>query len=357
MRNILTNLIIFMIASSALYAQNKVGGVLDIDKLTHDFGDIELSQGPVSCTFTVKNISDKPLAIYNVVSSCGCTDVKWTREPIAPGKTGTVSATYSNDEGAYPFEKTLTAYFSGMKQPVILRLKGESHAKKLPLSEMYSVHFGALGMKESEIKVGNLSQGQQKSGEVTIANISSKPMKLSFTKLSPGLKVNVSQASINANTTAKISYTVTADRSLWGKNYYYATPVVNGKEYSPVAFWAFTKEDFSSLTKEQKNAGPNPSFKTSTFSFNPMKAGAKVQASYDLTNEGKEELVIYKIDSDNPKAKMEPIQKLAPGAKCKVSATLDTAGMPKGEVLVIMTLTTNSPLRPIVNLYITGFIN
>jgi hypothetical protein len=30
--------------------------------------------------------------------------------------------------------------------------------------------------------------------------------------------------------------------------------------------------------------------------------------------------------------------------------------MPKGEVLAIVNLTTNSPLRPIVNLFITGWI-
>ena len=35
---------------------------------------------------------------------------------------------------------------------------------------------------------------------------------------------------------------------------------------------------------------------------------------------------------------------------------LDTKGMASGEALFIVTLTTNSPLRPIVNLYITGFI-
>ena len=88
------------------WAQEKIGNVLEIDKTIHNFGDIMLDSGPVSCTFTFKNISEKPVVVYNVVSSCGCTDVNWTKEPLRPGESGNVSVTYSNDEGPYPFDKT-----------------------------------------------------------------------------------------------------------------------------------------------------------------------------------------------------------------------------------------------------------
>ena len=98
--------------SLAVSAQEKIGSNLEIDKSIHDFGDVMIDDGPVSCAFTVKNIGQSPAVIYNVVSSCGCTDVKWTREPLKPGDTGKISVTYSNDEGPYPFDKTLTVYFS-----------------------------------------------------------------------------------------------------------------------------------------------------------------------------------------------------------------------------------------------------
>ena len=59
-----------------------------------------------------------------MVSSCGCTGAEWTRESIAPGESGEVSATYTNDEGPYPFDKILTVYTSAQKKPVLLHLKG-----------------------------------------------------------------------------------------------------------------------------------------------------------------------------------------------------------------------------------------
>lgn len=77
-------IITLLLTTLAATAQEQLGNGLTIDKLTHNFGDILLENGPVSCTFTIQNKGEKPAVIYNVVSSCGCTDVKWTREPIRP---------------------------------------------------------------------------------------------------------------------------------------------------------------------------------------------------------------------------------------------------------------------------------
>ena len=122
-------LCISALGSSSLYAQgssagNKYGGIVEFDRVVYDFGDILVSDGPVKATFNAKNISGKAMVIYNVVSSCGCTDVEWTRQPIKAGASGTITATYTNDEGPYPFDKTLTVYVSGLERPVILHVKG-----------------------------------------------------------------------------------------------------------------------------------------------------------------------------------------------------------------------------------------
>ena len=61
-------------------AQSQFGGIAEFDKTVHDFGEVLTTDGPLSCKFTVSNISAKPINIVTVVSSCGCTDVTWTRE-------------------------------------------------------------------------------------------------------------------------------------------------------------------------------------------------------------------------------------------------------------------------------------
>ena len=338
-------------------AQSQFGGIAELDKTVHDFGEVLTTDGPLSCKFTVSNISAKPINIITVVSSCGCTDVTWTREAIEPGKTGTISATYQNEDGPFPFDKTLTVYLAEYKQPVILRLRGTVREKALPVKQTYTVKRGSLGFKQDEIQGGNMSQGQQKSGEFTVANIGDSPITVSFKEVDKNMRISISPATIPAGGTAKVSYTIDSDRSLWGKNYYWFTPVVNNRSYQKMGIWAVTKEDFSDWTRDQRASGSNLLFKENTFTFKPQAAGKTIQAEYDFSNVGKSDLVIYKVDTDSPKAVLvEDPPVLKPGQSGKLKVSLDTKGMPKGEVLIIVSLTTNSPLRPLVNLFITGFI-
>ena len=350
-----------MLACIGASAQEKITDGLEIDKFVHNFGDILFDSGPVSCTFTLKNTGSKPAVIYNVTTTCGCTDVEWTKEPIRPGKTGTVSVTYSNDEGPYPFDKSLTMYLSDLKKPVILKLRGVSQDRVKPLEELYLVTYGYLGFKENVNRCGNMDQNSQKSEAVMIANLSNSPMNVTFSDVSKNLKLTVSPNPIPARSTAELTYTITADRDLWGKNYYWAVPLVNGKSHTnsegekKIGFWAFTREDFSGVSADGKKNGPRPTFKESTYSFGKVKAGQKVKASYTFKNDGKMPFKVYKVDADAD-ISYGDIPEAAAGQSVTFNIELDTTDLPKGESLTIVTLTTNSPLRPIVNLFIAGVL-
>lgn len=119
-----------LILTLALALGDIFGGGAEFDRTVHDFGTISLKDGPQECTFNVRNVGTDSLTIYTVVSSCGCTDVDWTRKTLAPGESGFIKATYSNDEGTFPFDKTVTVYHSASNKPVILHLRGEVTNKK-----------------------------------------------------------------------------------------------------------------------------------------------------------------------------------------------------------------------------------
>ena len=354
--------IFVLISSLAMSAQEQIGNGLTIDKHIHDFGDILLEKGPVSCTFTIHNNGQKPAVIYNVVSSCGCTDVKWTREPLRPGSKGTINVTYSNDEGAYPFDKNLTVYISDLKKPIILKVRGISHDKKKSLEELYPIKFGPLGIKETYIKCGNIEQKGMRSDAVSVANLSNQPINVEFTDVTSNLSIKVSPNPIPARGVAELEYTVYASRDKWGKNDYLAVPVINGKRYTStdgrkdIGIWAFTKENFNHLTKEEKDNGPIPMFEESTFSFGKVKQGTEIHATYRMKNKGKQPFQVYKVDINACKWSHSTIPAVNSGQEVEFRVHLDTANMPKGEALAIVTLVTNSPLRPIVNLFIAGWL-
>lgn len=346
----------FLLISAIAGAQNTFGDIVSFNETVHNFGEVQLADGAVSCSFTVTNISNKPIAILSVVSSCGCTDVDWTKEPLAPGKSGTISATYSNDEGPYPFDKTLTAYFSGMNKPVILRLRGVAVQKKETIEKSYPIHLGNFALKETELKCGNLEQGGNMYEEVLVANIGKSDLKVDFRDVDPDLSIKVSPNPIPAGATARLQFTVKANRSKWGKNWYYATPVVAGKAQKKLAIWAVTKENFSGMTKAEKDNASRPMFETSTFNFGTVKAGKKVEATFTVNNKGKSEFKVYKVDSDTKGVTNGAFPVVAAGGKASWKCSLDTTGFPKGEALVVLTLITNSPNRPLVTLFLTGTI-
>ena len=334
----------------------QVGEVVEFDKTVHDFGDISIDDGPQTCLFTVKNVGKEPIAIYEVVTSCGCTDAQWTREPIQPGKTGTITGTYKNEDGPVPFDKTLTVYIAGVGKPVILRMRGLVHEKKKPLSELFgAVKLGPMGLKSLNYKVSNVLQGESSSDEVKIANLGKQPMKVAFTDVSPNLTVEVVPATVPAGETAALRFSVKADPALWGKHVYSATPVINGAKASkPITVTALTRGNFASWTPEQRKNAAQCIFDESTVSFGTANAGAKVKGTFTFTNKGKSPLKFYSIDADTDGVTATLPGEIPAQGKGSIPVTLDTSALPKGETVVMLTLTTNCPARPLINLFLVG---
>jgi hypothetical protein len=105
-------------------------GVFAWASTAHDFGKVP--QGtPVTHEFKFTNTGKAPLVITNVQASCGCTTPSWTREPIQPGGSGHVKATY-NASNAGAFDKTVTVTANIEGGIVVLHIKGEVESTVKP---------------------------------------------------------------------------------------------------------------------------------------------------------------------------------------------------------------------------------
>ncbi|MBC3785354.1 DUF1573 domain-containing protein [Spirosoma utsteinense] len=120
MKTIFSLFVALFVFVSVGFAQK---GVIKFAKDTHDFGKIEQGK-PVTHVFEFKNMGTDPVVINDAQASCGCTKPNWTREPIMPGKTGSVSATF-NAAAAGQFTKTVTVTSNAEAGQTVLYLKGE----------------------------------------------------------------------------------------------------------------------------------------------------------------------------------------------------------------------------------------
>jgi hypothetical protein len=84
----------------------------------------EIPQGiPKTIVYEFKNTGKAAVVITNVQGSCGCTATDYTKEPILPGKSAKVTATYNAaNKGA--FAKTVTVTTNAEQTPKVLTLKG-----------------------------------------------------------------------------------------------------------------------------------------------------------------------------------------------------------------------------------------
>jgi len=326
--------------------------------MVYDFGDVSVNDGPLTCTFTLTNNSDEPVAIYEVVSSCGCTGVTWTKAPIKKGESGTITATYKNEDGPMAFDKTLTVYISGIKRPVVLRLRGVVHEKKKSLNELYGEHrIGDFGLKTRSFEAPVLRQGLRVSATADAANLGKAPIKISFADVSPNLSVTVSPNPVPKGATAKITYTISASRELWGRNFYSATPVINGKKSGEaLTFTAVTQENFALLTPEQTADSPLPMFTMSTSNFGIGKKGKVITGEFTVENKGKSTLHFFKADSETPALTVSLPPDVPPAKSARVTFALDTSALPLGENVIMISLITNSAIRPVVNIFVAGIL-
>ena len=110
--------------ASLLFAQAKT--TADVAKFASETIDLgKVKQGvPATAVFTVTNVSKEPLIIEQANPTCGCTISNYTKEPIAPGKSGVINATY-NAAGVSHFDKHLTVKFAGVDEVKSITISGD----------------------------------------------------------------------------------------------------------------------------------------------------------------------------------------------------------------------------------------
>jgi len=109
-------------SSVAVAEATVTGPKAEWDNKTLDLGQVNYRE-KTDAEFTLTNAGNEPLLITYAKASCGCTDLKYSQEPILPGHSSKIAVTY-NGTGNGNFRKSITVQTNADEGRTILQIKG-----------------------------------------------------------------------------------------------------------------------------------------------------------------------------------------------------------------------------------------
>lgn len=95
---------------------------------------------------------------------------EWTKEPIAPGKTGDVKVTYNPKGRPGPFYKTISIYSNGKKGSFTLGIKGNVTPKEAQPILIYPYSIGDLKLQTKNVLYSTVRPEETLGEKISIIN-------------------------------------------------------------------------------------------------------------------------------------------------------------------------------------------
>jgi len=339
-------LLISLIISLAAMSQKSL---INFGAKSHDFGKINEDDGKVTFEFEFSNVGNSPLVVSRVQASCGCTTPSWTKEPIEPGKKGTINVTYNPLGRPGAFMKTITVYNNSTEEQITLVIKGDVIPKSGGINSEYPVVMNGLRLKTKVVQLNNVDKGKTQTRVVSIQNSSKENIKLSVANLPAYIVAATSPETLKPNEEGKITFTFNSKNcTQWGPVSDEVFVVMNGqKKFSDdykLTLVGNVVEDFDKLTLDQKRKAPILEIPGRSINLGTLKAGTKRVGKFNIKNNGQNALEIRRIINNNKELRVHPLKMtVAGGKKSDLKVDLNTKNLSEGEYKESFTIQTNDP--------------
>jgi hypothetical protein len=321
---------------------------VSISETQHDFGTFKEEAGRQTFDFFVTNSGKEPLVIQNVVASCGCTTPDWTKQPIAAGAKGKVTAIYDPAGRPGPFNKTLSVYMNTTPEVVVLVIKGEVIPHEKTVEELFTFPVGAIRFESNHLAFTNVKKNEKKIRVMQLINTSAVPVKVEFDQLPVHLSLKSNPETLKPGQKGLVEGTYDASKNQgWGTVSDMVKIKLNGTVQENVYYYVSANlvEDFSSLSKEQLENAPALKFASTTVDLGKIKGSTQNDVVFNFKNEGKSDLIIrYVRASCGCTAVQQGTQGVGikPGESSSIKAVFSSGGY-NGKVTKTIYVYTNDP--------------
>ena len=346
MKQILIAILLWTVGCLVGLAQPKA----TLDKKVHEFG-VVLWKHPATATFTIKNDGDKPLVISNVTTSCGCTVADWTKTPIAPGATGTVSSTFDAKALGH-FYKDIGVYCNAADRPIYLMIQGEVSADPKNYTLTHPFEIGAIRLNKDAIEFDDANKGDKPTMEILVANTTNEVYAPVLMHLPPYMEAVAVPERIGKKGTGKIKVTLDTDKlpkfGLTTATVYLSRfPGDKVGEENAIPVSAVLLPDFSHISQQQRLNPPAVELSTEELTLPSLAENEKKSQKIVVKNVGKSDLEITDLQVFNSALGVQLKKRvLKPEASTKMKITAYGKYLKKVKGTPRVLMITNDPNCP-----------
>lgn len=349
-----------LMLNTVLFAQ--VTKPLQFREDIFDFGIIEEEAGSAIHEFSFTNNSNRPIKILTVQASCGCTTPNWSKEPVAPGKSGFIQASFDPKGRPGYFNKSLTVTTDFDSNPVILQIKGQVAVKDETSTLQFQASNGSWKLKSGSFNMGKVHVKDEFTvRDFQVLNAGSKPVTFSGKFAGPAyIKIDVQPKTITPG--AKGNIKVSYNGKVKGKYGFQSDNIelVTDDEINPTksfSVYATLEDEFPQLSAEDLAKAPQLRVQATSIDFGRLRPNTASVREIQFYNTGKQALDIKSLQGNctcvTASAEKTSVK---PGESSTIKIFLNPQDR-KGSLQKAVTIYSNDPQNPVQRITFSGYVD
>lgn len=182
------------------------------EKSSYNLGKLSETDNPASRIFRLRNVSDEPLRISRVRTTCGCTAAAYDSTFVAPGQETMVTLTYNPKNRPGTIDVDAFVYIESYECQPMARLSLYGEVVDSDVWRHLPQSMGTLRLKRKEVRFTELPAGGKTTMRIICANSGVKPLKLSSRILPPFASLHTVPAVIASGKEADLIITIDVDK-------------------------------------------------------------------------------------------------------------------------------------------------
>lgn len=351
-KTIALSAIVTVAGFNSLYAQPEVLWL----STTIDFGAFREDAGSVTAVFRGVNTGDKDLVVIDARANCGCTRPTYSTDPVAPGDTLIIHATYNPQGRPGRFSKNIYIDTNSTNKRSKLQIKGVVIGAPASIAARYPVMMGPVQMVRAAVPIGCVDKGHTKSVFENGYNHTDRTLHPEIKDVPEWLKIKTVPDSLPPGEQFNLAIFVDPDKTpLYGIVSDTITIIPdrdNPTDKFSLPVIADIREDFARLSVSQLANSPIARFDTTRFDMGKTTA-MSMTARFTLHNDGKSPLIIRRLYSADPTICVSADKtSVNPGKTSVITVTAPLSANKPFSARIQAIL--NDPAAPIHNLRITA---